>query len=189
MTRSKPDEKRGAASVAELLGETLHEMQCRRRHPHPVDHSWGMQGEQLAAALAAHPTPPPPLDAVFAWLIERGQREGQVPTVWWMGNDDWTTDANKAARFESREAAEEVIGRKFTPPPSRGGPSARAVEHGFLHAATPSPDAGELREAQKVAIRRVLAFDNGHFRFDAVYDWPAFFAAIDLAALEGTKPA
>ncbi len=79
------------------------------------------------------------------WLIERGQPEKQVPTVWWSDRkrwglayaDSWTQEAFKAARFESREAAEEVIAAKFTPP--IGEPSARAVEHGFIHsAASPS---------------------------------------------------
>lgn len=75
----------------------------------------------------------------FGWLIERGQPERQVPTVWWMerryGIGDWTDDANKAIRFATREAAEAIIRRDFTPPASRGGPSARAVEHGFMSVA------------------------------------------------------
>jgi hypothetical protein len=82
-----------------------------------------------------------------AWLIERGQPEGQVPTVWWadrkrdglMDVDKWTQDAFKAERFETREEAEEVIARKFSPPASRGGSSARAVEHGFIGSIDPEP--------------------------------------------------
>lgn len=86
-----------------------------------------------------------------AWLIERGQPEKQVPTVWWADRkrwglahmDEWTEDANKAARFDTREAAEAVIGAKFTPPASRGGPSARAVEHGWI---TDLPRSGDYPE-------------------------------------------
>lgn len=51
------------------------------------------------------------------WLIERGQSEGQAPTVWldtderpsWYGG--WTTDPNEARRFGSAEAAEAYIER------------------------------------------------------------------------------
>jgi len=78
-----------------------------------------------------------------AWLIERGQPEKQMPTLWWVGDNRWTDDAFKAMRFESREAAEGVIASKFTPPPSRGGPSARAVEHGFI------PAHGEPQEGER----------------------------------------
>ncbi len=76
----------------------------------------------------------PATEAAFAWLIERGQPERQVPTVWLKSADPvaWTSDANTALRFERRASAVEVIGALFTPPPSRGGPSARAVEHGFI---------------------------------------------------------
>jgi len=69
----------------------------------------------------------------FVWLIERGQPERQVPTVWWVDEHRWTSDANKAFRFSARAAAQEVIGLTLTPPQARyGGPSARAVEHVFL---------------------------------------------------------
>lgn len=68
------------------------------------------------------------------WLVERGQPEGQVPTVWWM-DDGWTDLASEARRY-TRAAAEAVIARKFTPPPSRGRPSARAVEHMFFESHT-----------------------------------------------------
>lgn len=86
---------------------------------------------------AASPVPAP-TQTGFAWLIERGQPEKQVPTVWWKDRkrwglthmDDWTEDANEAARFATRDEAEAFIGSKFTPPV--GEPSARAVEHGFL---------------------------------------------------------
>jgi hypothetical protein len=109
----------------------------RRAHDIPP-----YQVDQLRAIADGRPSWPDttihgwqPLTALQMWLIERGQPERQVPTVWWADRkrwgltymDDWTDDANKAFRFESREAAEEVIAAKFTPPASRGGPSARAV--------------------------------------------------------------
>ncbi len=97
----------------------------------------------------------------LAWLIERGQPEGQVPTVWWADRkrwgltymDDWTDDAFKAFRFASREAAEEVITAKFTPPASRGGPSARAVEHGFIRESADSAAPVTLRDAAREVVR------------------------------------
>lgn len=71
-------------------------------------------------------------DTEFAWLIERGQPEGQAPTVWldtstqrpdWYG--DWTQDANQATKFPTRESAEWHIRDARIP-------SARAVEHGWF---------------------------------------------------------
>ncbi len=87
-------------------------------------------------------------ETVFTWLVERGQPEGQVPTVWWTGSG-WTEDANKADRF-SREAAEAVIEAKFTPPASRGGPSARAVEHGFVPPMTDETPAPLTTEEERL---------------------------------------
>ncbi len=59
---------------------------------------------RMPQAAPAAPTAP-----TTAWLIERGQDEGQVPTLWWCrpGKGDykygrrWTEDANKAHRFAS----------------------------------------------------------------------------------------
>lgn len=84
-----------------------------------------------AAALAAHP------DTTFCWLIERGQPEGQTPTVWLDCSAEptygaWVTDANEASKFPTREAAEAYI-------EERAIPNARAVEHGWL----PHPDNAE----------------------------------------------
>lgn len=91
----------------------------------------GRRGYEVAER-AARPAPPE-----TAWLVERGQPERQTPTVWWTGAG-WTEDANLATRYGTREVAEEVIRRQFTPPASRGGPSARVVEHRWL-AARPAP--------------------------------------------------
>ena len=50
-----------------------------------------------------------------AWLIERGQSEGQVPTIWWRSSEwksrepylgQWTEDANEARKFSTKEDAE-----------------------------------------------------------------------------------
>lgn len=74
---------------------------------------------------------------VFQWLIERGQAEGQTPTVWLensarhpASDRHWTTEALDAAMFPTREAAEDYIYEHLTHP-TRGA-SARAVEHGFM---------------------------------------------------------
>ncbi len=79
---------------------------------------------------------------VFQWLIERGQPEGQVPTVWLehslehLARDKhWTTNAREAAMFPSRETAEAYIREHFTSTVTSQNPvaaTARAVEHGFM---------------------------------------------------------
>jgi hypothetical protein len=43
------------------------------------------------------------------YLIERSQPEGQFPTMWWMHALEWTEDANKATRFDTRTAAEAML--------------------------------------------------------------------------------
>lgn len=76
----------------------------------------------------------------FAWLIERGQSERQVPTVWWIlgeresepttrEGERWTQDAYEATWFSTKTAADAVIARLFTGP--LGDVSAKATEHGF----------------------------------------------------------
>lgn len=48
-----------------------------------------------------------------AWLIERGQRERQFPTLWWAGGrpplPEWTPHATHAVRYASRQAAQEAL--------------------------------------------------------------------------------
>lgn len=44
-------------------------------------------------------------DAVV-WLIERGQAQGQSPSVWWTG-DAWTLEAIRAKRFSSKVECEQ----------------------------------------------------------------------------------
>jgi hypothetical protein len=95
-----------------------------------------------------------------AWLIERGQPERQVPTVWF-GAGGWTDDANKAHRYASREQAEARIASDFTPPPSRGGPSARAVEHRWLDTSY---------HARRVARRRQAPADTSGLRCAAIWN-------------------
>lgn len=80
-----------------------------------------------------------------AWLIERGQSMGQVPTAWYADEHNvlghtWTTDAWRARRFATREECEAFIDeRSGFPIPSHGshlGPLGHrfgvAVEHGFI---------------------------------------------------------
>lgn len=91
-----------------------------------------------------------------AWLIERGQSEKQVPTVWYMGGGDqigpeygWTTDANKAQRYFSRDAAETAIEAR-SPLPSHRDRFGRATEHVFLLARlTPAMPEGEALRAHQ----------------------------------------
>lgn len=50
---------------------------------------------------------------VVAWLIERGQRERQFPTLWWAGSrpplPEWTPHATRAVRYTSRLAAQKAL--------------------------------------------------------------------------------
>lgn len=68
------------------------------------------------------------------WLIERGQPEGQVPTVWLensalhpASHKHWTTEANEAAMFPTKKDADKWIDEYLSHPVR--GPSARATEH------------------------------------------------------------
>ncbi len=68
---------------------------------------------------------------VFQWLIERGQPEGEQRPIWLehsaahpARDRAWTTDANTAAMFPTREIAERYIAEHEL--------AARAVEHGFM---------------------------------------------------------
>lgn len=112
----------------------------------------------------------------YAWLIERGQNEGQAPTVWLNTSNmktnlysdcEWFEDANKATRFPSREAAEEMIARI----PVRW---ARAVEHGWLDA---RPPAGPAADPRIETIRQALE-DGGFHRTTE----PSLIALDSLAA-------
>ncbi len=98
--------------------------------------------DALRAALAV-PAPTSGLlrlgDTTFQWLIERGQPESQVPTVWLehsgrhpASHKHWTTVAHEAAMFPSREAAEDYIREQSIQ-------SARAVEHGFMARTSETP--------------------------------------------------
>ena len=86
----------------------------------------------LAAARA---TAPAGLREGTAWLIERGQPEGQSPTVWWGVTDSrtgaygWVDSAWAADQFATREEAQAVIDRFDLPNHPF---HARAVEHGFV---------------------------------------------------------
>lgn len=72
-----------------------------------------------------------------AWLIERGQSENHVPTVWWIAGpnnewrdgEKWTTDASQATKYATRRSAQSIIERLFT---TFDGASARATEHVWL---------------------------------------------------------
>ena len=88
----------------------------------------------LDAAPAAEPVAQ--TRETYCWLIERGQPEGQEPTIWWVGpepRDDekylgtWSEDAYKAKRFATRAEGEQyAVG-------SRGpGHSYRVTDHIFI---------------------------------------------------------
>lgn len=73
------------------------------------------------------------------WLIERGQAEHQVPTVWWTGGDDWTEDPGLAWKFETRDEAVSFALYRCRPV---GGAWGRVTEHVFRASTTtaePSP--------------------------------------------------
>lgn len=80
--------------------------------------------------MTVQPSVRPTPDPVFAWLIERGQAESHEPTMWWVADHEWTTDATRAAWFATEAEADEVIRREISAHISR--PTARAVEHGFI---------------------------------------------------------
>lgn len=58
--------------------------------------------EAKDAAKAIVQGKPPRHDA---WLIERGQVEGQSSPIWWAG-DNWTTAAHLGLQFQTKEEAE-----------------------------------------------------------------------------------
>ena len=102
--------------------------------------------------------PSPEREGLNAWLIERGQPENQIPTIWWIENDPsrkkqdrkyggrWTEDANKAAKFATREEAE-IEAEHFVYH------AYHVCEHVFLSPLTPpAPRATEQAEtdAQKI---------------------------------------
>ena len=87
------------------------------------------------------------------WLVERGQSEGQVPTVWW-GHSGWWDTVNEAERYPTRQKAQQVVDEQFTPPLSRGGPIAHVTEHSWI-APTPAEeglDVERLAEAIRGAM-------------------------------------
>lgn len=59
-----------------------------------------------------------------AWLIERGQPEGEAVTRWWDGAR-FTSDPDKAVRFAREEDARRVALAQSTPA------LGRAVSHGW----------------------------------------------------------
>lgn len=77
------------------------------------DGKYAAFGQRIAALFkfkVSNKTAPGKRD-VF-WLIERGQSEGQAPTLWWLGYNMadfpnlWTKDAARAKRFRTRKAAQ-----------------------------------------------------------------------------------
>lgn len=67
-----------------------------------------------------------------AWLIERGQPEGQSPTLWWTGSN-WIEAAESAWRYGTREEAEaEIDAKSGIKGLSYHGVFGRAVEHVFV---------------------------------------------------------
>lgn len=92
---------------------------------------------ELNAALAPNSATSPSNEVVPGtyWLVERGQPEGQTPTIWWVGPDfvtgapycgQWTEDASKARKFADRGCALSEIQLKCVH-------NARAAEHVFLN--------------------------------------------------------
>jgi hypothetical protein len=77
-----------------------------------------------------------PADGLPVWLIERGQPEGQEPTIWWRGKEQsgvpymglWTETAHDAMAFSSKATAEAFIASNYIR-------LRRATEHVFLNRA------------------------------------------------------
>jgi hypothetical protein len=120
---------------------------------HGLDATWwqgydrGVRNTREAAPLVSAPDLAGP-ESEFAWLIERSQPEGQVPTVWLDattgigGQALWTTDAWRAARFPTQAEAEAYMA-EHSGVLLRQRLIGRAVEHGFVpdRAASPAPSA------------------------------------------------
>lgn len=97
---------------------------------------------------------------MLQWLIERGQPEGQVPTVWFSHtyrDRPWVTDAWQASMFRTSEEADAYISDHLTHP-TRGA-SARAVEHGFL--AAPDRPSSPLSPQELFDANRAYLTANG----------------------------
>jgi hypothetical protein len=107
-----------------------------------------------------------PADDV-AWLIERGQSEGQAPTIWWTGEAGdypWTEDANKARRFTTKADADAAILERSHFPNmwKRYPPFGRATEHVWMASAPRAPEAPTPSEAAiKAAIEMELCHAGG----------------------------
>ena len=97
----------------------------------------------VAAANARRFTPSPVEPREPVWLIERGQAEGQSPTIWHTGEEQprtmqaylgqWTEEAHRAAKFPTKGQAEhwaETMGRLI---------NYRVTEHIFLDRPTLTP--------------------------------------------------
>lgn len=132
----------------------------------PVRDPLSPQWEDCKVCGGDHWTKDHPPETQFAWLIERGQPERQVPTVWWTGTD-WTTDAHAAEKYATRDIAERVIVAR-SPIPSHRPPGSlslprfgRSVEHGF-HSASPDSEPGAGTRCTCGEARRVTGGD--HFR-------------------------
>lgn len=159
-----------AEAAAEALGIPSVDLLAIRTAPQPVEPLAVLDMWHDIVGIGVAPV----LRDETVWLIERGQPERQVPTVWWADEHRWTSDANKAFKFSSRAAAQEVIGLRLTPPQARyGGASARAVEHAFVNP-TPAPErrqlADNLIDAVEDALQSEALPDDIHGCLQRAYD-------------------
>ena len=100
----------------------------------------------------AQDSAPAPAVSDTAWLVERGQREGQDPPLWVNTLGEWTRDAWKAQRFRTRCDAEDYIGSRIGIRGMDGKPlhghdfAAHAVEHGFMRLDGDTQSAKETKQ-------------------------------------------
>ena len=69
------------------------------------------------------------MEAHGGFLIERGQRHGHNPPIWFAENGEWTSDASEALRYPTRDAADTAI--RYFELQARDLPWADVIEHGW----------------------------------------------------------
>lgn len=129
-------------STSTLCGEAALRIEELERDLKEMD----AENDRLLNANSAPSAEPASVVPGAYWLIERGQPEGQEPTIWWGGPDHivgapyggrWTEDATKARKFSDRGTAVMEMNVRCVH-------NSRAAEHVFLnHPALPSEPASD----------------------------------------------
>lgn len=145
-------------------------------------------------------------DATVAWLIERGQPEGQSPPCWWVGEGHgkygpWTFNAVLATRYHSRDAAQKVLDESYAGhgPRSTDAATAHVCEHIFLSRADAplpavvpgvwTPDQPLRADASPVQMRDRLLWVDRNIKFPPTYEAAyVYFVITEFAAAVRAVP-